>query len=72
MLNVSFKIFTKVVANGLSMVASKVIRPSQTAFLHGRHILEEVVILHETIHELHKRKQMGPILKIKGCSYTKL
>ena len=45
MLNVSFKIFTMVVANRLSMVANKVIRPSQTAFIPGRYIMEGVVIL---------------------------
>ena len=56
MLNVSFKIFTKVLANRLSLVASKVIRPSQSAFLPGRNILEGVVILHETLHEINRKK----------------
>ena len=57
LLNVSFKIFTKVLTNRLSTVAQKIIRPSQTAFIPGRHILEGVVILHETIHEMHKKKE---------------
>jgi hypothetical protein len=30
----------------------------------GRHILEGVVILHETIHELHRKKLNGVLLKI--------
>jgi hypothetical protein len=30
----------------------------------GRHILEGVVILHETIHELHKKKLNGVLLKL--------
>jgi hypothetical protein len=64
MLNVCFKIFTKVIANRLSSVASKVIRPSQSAFLPGRNILEGVVVLHETLHELSKKKQKGIILKL--------
>jgi hypothetical protein len=64
MLNVSFKIFTKVLANRISSVASKVIKPSQTAFLPGRHILEGVVILHETIHEIHRKRHKGLILKL--------
>ena len=64
MLNVSFKIFTKVLANRLSLVASKVIRPSQSAFLPGRNILEGVVILHETLHEINRKKQKGIILKL--------
>jgi len=64
LLNVSFKIFTKVLTNRLSVVAQKIIRPSQTAFIPGRHILEGVVILHETIHEMHKKKKNGVILKL--------
>jgi hypothetical protein len=64
MLNVSFKIFTKVLANRLTSVACRVTNPSQSAFLPGRFILEGVVVLHETIHELKKKKQKGLILKL--------
>jgi hypothetical protein len=32
--------------------------------MSGRHILEGVVVLHETIHELHRRKMDGVIFKI--------
>ena len=62
MLNVSFKIFTKVLANRLTGVANKVARPSQTTVLLGRSILEGLVVLHETIQELHKKKKDGVIL----------
>jgi len=64
MLNVSFKIFTKVLANRLTVVADKVVRQSQTTFMPERNILERAVILHETIHELHKKKKNGVILKL--------
>jgi hypothetical protein len=30
----------------------------------GRHILEGVVVLHETIHELHRKILVGVLLKI--------
>ena len=40
------------------------ISPTQTAFLPGRNIMEGVVILHETIHEMHRKKQDGVIFKI--------
>jgi hypothetical protein len=63
-LNVIFKIFTKVGTNRLNRVAQKVVSPTQTAFLPGRNIMEGVVILHETIHELHTRKRDGVIFKI--------
>jgi hypothetical protein len=58
MLNVRFKIFTKVLANRLTGVADKIVRMSQTAFMPGGNILEGVVVLHETIHELHKKTKM--------------
>jgi hypothetical protein len=64
LLNVSFKIFTKVLTNRINLVAQKVVSPSQTAFLPGRYILEGVVILHETIHEMHRKKKSRVILKL--------
>jgi hypothetical protein len=64
LLNVSFKIFTKVITNRLTGVAHRVIQPTQSAFLPGRNIMEGMIILHETIHELHRKKQNGVILEI--------
>jgi hypothetical protein len=43
MFNVSFKIFTKVLANKLTSVTCRVTKPSQSAFLPGRYILEGVL-----------------------------
>jgi hypothetical protein len=64
MLNVSFKIFTKVMANRLEAIACRITKPSQSAFLPGRYILEGVVVLHDTLHELRRKKQNGLILKL--------
>jgi hypothetical protein len=64
LLNVSFKIFTKVITNKLVGVAQRVIQPSQSAFIPGKNIMEGVIILCETIHELHRKKESGAILKI--------
>jgi hypothetical protein len=50
LLNVSFKIFMKVATIRLNTIADHVVRPSQTAFMQGRNILDEVVTLHETVH----------------------
>jgi hypothetical protein len=57
LLNVDFKIFTKVLTNRLSLVAKEVIGGSQTSFIKDRNILEGVVILHEIIHELKTKKK---------------
>ena len=64
LLNVSFKIFTKVATIRLNTVADHVVRPSQTAFMQGRNILDGVTVLHETVNELHRKKLNGVILKI--------
>ena len=64
LLNVSFKIFTKVGTNRITEIAQKVIRPTQSAFMLGRHILEGEVVLHETIHELHRKKMDMVFLKL--------
>jgi len=64
LLNVVFKFFTKVASNRIALVAQKIIRPSQTAFLPGRNIMEGAIILHETIHEMHRKKLNGVLFKI--------
>jgi hypothetical protein len=48
----------------MALVAQKIIRPSQTAFLSGRNIMDGAIILHETMHELHRKKLDGVILKL--------
>jgi hypothetical protein len=64
LLNVSFKIFTKVATLRLNSVANHVVRPSLTTFMQGRNILDGMVILDEMGHELHRKKLNGIILKI--------
>jgi hypothetical protein len=62
---VSFKIFTKILNNRLLRLADKLIGPTQMAFIPGRYIMEGVVILHETIHELHRKKTIWYNSKIR-------
>lgn len=64
LLNVSFKIFTKTATNRLTKIADSVVQPTQSAFMPGRHILEGVVVLHETLHEIHTKKLDGVIFKV--------
>jgi hypothetical protein len=51
-------------------LSQKVIRPTQTTFMPGRHILEGVVVLHETVHELHRKKLDGVLFKIDFVFYA--
>ena len=55
LLNVSFKIFIKVGTNRLTQIAHSMVQRSQTAFMPDRNILEGVVVLHETLHEIHTK-----------------
>jgi hypothetical protein len=64
LLNVSFKIFTKVATIRLNTVVEHVVRPSKAAFMQGRNILDGVVVLHEAVHKLHSKKLNGVILKL--------
>lgn len=52
------------IVNRVALVAAKVIRPSQTTFIPRQFIMEGVVTLHETIHEIHRNKRNGVILKL--------
>jgi hypothetical protein len=56
--------FTKVLTNRITQITHRVIWPSQTAFLPGRFIVKGIAILHETAHEMHKKKKSGVILKL--------
>jgi hypothetical protein len=54
----------KVVVNKLTGIADKVIGPSQTSFMPGRNIMEGFVMLHEIIHELHRKMMNELILEL--------
>ena len=59
--------------NIILKVADKLIGPSQTAFIPGRYIMEGVVMLYETIHELHRKKTRWCDLKTRlRKAYDKL
>jgi hypothetical protein len=48
----------------LNAVADNVMQSTQTAFMQGRYILDGVVTLHETVHEMHRKNMNGVIFKI--------
>jgi 3-deoxy-D-manno-octulosonic acid (KDO) 8-phosphate synthase len=48
----------------MSGIGEKLISPSQMIFIPGRNIMEGVVMLHETIHEIHRKRMSGVALKL--------
>jgi Reverse transcriptase (RNA-dependent DNA polymerase) len=64
LLNCSYKIFSKVLANKLQIVLNDIIGDSRSAFLKGRYILNCVVTAHEVLHQVQKDKQEGMLFKV--------
>jgi hypothetical protein len=65
LINCSFKIFgKKMLNNRLIGLAHRLIASNQTAFIKGRYILESVVAAHEIIHDVHRNKEEGIMLKL--------
>jgi hypothetical protein len=64
LLGVDYKVFTKVLTMRLTAMPDSIISKTQTVFLPGRNILEGVVILHETLHEMRRKKRKGIIMKL--------
>uniref|UniRef100_A0A453R6L1 Reverse transcriptase domain-containing protein n=1 Tax=Aegilops tauschii subsp. strangulata TaxID=200361 RepID=A0A453R6L1_AEGTS len=62
MLNVPFEFFTKVLNTRAMLVAYKLV--SKIQFIEGPYLLDNVVMLHETIHYAHKSKLFGVLFKV--------
>ena len=54
-----FKIFNKVLVQRLTWIAGRIIGVSQLAFVKGRFILYNTVILHDVMHEDRRKKEKG-------------
>ena len=55
--NVSYKIISKVLANRLKRILAYVINESQSAFVPGRQITDNVLVAFETIHYFNGRRK---------------
>lgn len=55
--NVSYKIISKIIANRLKPLLHMLITPTKCAYISGRHIQNNIVIAHEIIHSMKKRRK---------------
>jgi hypothetical protein len=64
LINVILTFFTKVLNYRAARVADKVVSEFQTTFIKVRFILDGVVLLHETLHEIHRSKKAAVLFKV--------
>ena len=60
--NASYEILLKLLANRIKPLLDKLISPSQDGFIKGRHILDNVILVHESMHSSFQRKEKGCLL----------
>jgi hypothetical protein len=64
LLNVSFKIITKILMLRFEGCMSRIIHRCQTTFIKGRNIMDGVMILHEILDDVKWKKKDGLIVKL--------
>ena len=64
LLNVVYKIFTKVLKLILETIMGKIINKSQNAFIKGRNIMDGIMSLHEILQDTTAKKENGLVLKL--------
>lgn len=55
--NFTYKVVAKIIASSLSRISERLISPNQRAYVRGRWIAENTVIVQEIVHKIRKTKE---------------
>ena len=64
MCKVIYKIISKTIANRLHPLLPLIISPEKAGFVEGRQILDDIILIHETIHSVKIWKSIGMLLNL--------
>jgi ribonuclease HI/exonuclease III len=62
--NTGYKIITKIIANRLKKMLPRLIPENQGGFVHGRQILDNIILVQEAIHSSYTKKEKGMAIKL--------
>ena len=62
---IAYKTVTKIIANRLQALLPDLIGPNQTSFVHGRHIVDNIVVAQEVVHSMHRKTGKKGFMAIK-------
>ena len=62
--NVSYKLITKVIANRIKPLLHQLISPNQSGFVEKRKMIDNIILVQESIHSSRGRGDEGIIIKI--------
>ncbi|CAA0831454.1 Unknown protein, partial [Striga hermonthica] len=65
LLNVVYKLLTKVLAERIKLVVPSLINPAQASFVPGRHITDNIIIAQELIHSMRVMKGKHGVMVVK-------
>ncbi|WCJ19530.1 hypothetical protein M5689_001816 [Euphorbia peplus] len=63
--NVIYKIITKIIANRFKLLFPEIIAPTQSSFVPGRQIVDNIIVAQEVIHSMRIRKGKQGLVAIK-------
>jgi hypothetical protein len=61
--NVIYKIITKFIALGIKPILPCIISREQLSYVEGRHIMDNVILVHEIIHSFKTNRTLGILIK---------